>query len=277
MASEFISWIDEKKIIPLEAHLMNTANLAEKFLGRDWKIISKRFGINENLLRYASLLHDVGKVAYYRVIGTPNMEPSKLSGFRNRHSFSYHEVFSTLCVVCLKEVDALSLQEGEYFILELSVLFHHFGMENRYVSKRILTYGELKIKQLMNLGKTKRKRYVLDFVEGRMHSEEVSLTRIIDEMLGLLSKIGLTTVDTMCDIDRCLLLLKNLISVKMDPEESGYPALFALLGYLSVADSLSASMERDGKIPKSGYKRGLMNELGISEEDLRSLLQDPSQ
>ena len=274
MGSEFASWIDENKIVPLESHLLGTAKLAEGLLGRDWEIVSERFGISEDLLKYASLLHDVGKVAFYRIVGTPISRPSDLLGFKKNISFYFHELFSTLCAVCLEETNSIDLDEDEYFILEASVLFHHFGMQNRIMSKKLLTFGELKIEQLMKLKKKGgRYRTVLDFEKGKIYSKFVGIGQIVDEMLRVLPKIGLPKVGD-CEVSRAMSSLRGLLINYINPENSSYPALFALLGYLSVADSLAASIERDGMIPPSGYKGRLMNELGVSEEDIRGLLQD---
>lgn len=278
-ASEFASWIDSDKIIPLDRHLMDAAKVSEALLGKDWKSVAERFNLDFNLLKYAAFLHDIGKVRFYRIANYAEVRPSELMNFYKISKgedflpFWFHEILSALYVQCMENVDLLNYHNsGIYAILKLSVLFHHFGMKNRYKLKNMFRNGIIEINKFFKLNeKNEIYRYVLDFKDRIIYREMVPLEDLIEEMDLVLASSGFPWKVGSCNVVKALEHLK--LALAKYHREMLYPSTFALLGFLSIADSLVASIERGGRWEPSKYVGRIADELGVSYEDLRSLLQ----
>jgi len=278
-ASEFVSWVDTEKTVPLDMHLLDTAKVAEGLLRRDWISVAERFGLDDNLLKYAAVLHDIGKAGFYRIEGDIQQRPSELADFqrisrgRDFLPFWFHEILSALYVQCLEIADSLNYRDGGvYMVLKLAVLFHHFGMKNRYKLQKMLKMGVIKIDNFIRINeKGEIYRYILDFQNRKIGREWVSLDDLIEEMNLILASSGFPATAESCNV---LKALEHLKVALVKYSKTLYPSTFALLGFLSIADSLAASLERGKKWEPTRYASRIASELGVSYEDLRSLLQD---
>ncbi len=261
----------------LRDHLVNTWNTVLKYrkldsiarsLAMKITFIDPEIDFREayEVVALAHLLHDIGKAtnkyqeSIARAMANSNLKPS----------FKYHEIVSSCIVETSLDKCIVGSTKGRFLsaILVLTILNHHHAMRNIVV-----------------LGREERMAEALEILRNMVIYDE--LGDIVYDVIrdtGLGSELSLTIMDNVYrainDINRGAggkNLIKCFLNYIMTFSRRGYRSWItglsrfnsltlvlpyivnSLSGLVSIADNITASLEREGK-PR-GISRALLKEL----------------